>query len=462
MSVNHNIPEFTVAEFSRSIKRVFEDNFGYIRIKGEISGFKKASSGHLYFNLKDETAVINAVCFRGSASLINFDVADGLEVIVSGRVTIYEGRSTYQIIVEKVEIAGIGAIMAAIEKRRIKLLEQGYFDEKNKKPLPFLPKVIGVITSPTGAVIEDIMHRIQNRFPVNLLIYPATMQGKNSATEVIQGIKYFNQKDQVRGVLKVDIIIIARGGGSFEDLLPFNDEDLVKAVFNSHIPIISAVGHETDTTLIDYAADVRAPTPSAAAEMAVPVLKDLQALTNNLSKRLQSYFANFIAVKTNDLEKKYLIHPQQKLLQLQEKLLNLTNYLKQGFVGQITSKQQQLKSFILSKPNYENCQNRLNFLVKNLAISSNHYLQNYQNKIVLADGLLQSYDYKNVLQRGYAIVRNANQDIVDRKTKIKNYQKINIEVMDGDFNAIVCEAKSTNVVNKVDDQLPTLFDNKIK
>jgi exodeoxyribonuclease VII large subunit len=170
--MHHNIPEFTVSEFSRSIKRLVEDNFGYVRLKGEVSGFKKASSGHLYFNLKDDVALVNAVCFRQMADLINFDVADGLEVVASGRITIYEGRSNYQIIVDKLEIAGIGAILAAIEKRRLRLLEEGYFDEKHKKSLPFLPKTIGVITSPTGAVIEDIINRISARFPTHLLVYP--------------------------------------------------------------------------------------------------------------------------------------------------------------------------------------------------------------------------------------------------------------------------------------------------
>jgi exodeoxyribonuclease VII large subunit len=440
--MTHNIPEFTVAEFSRSIKRIVEDNFGYVRIKGEISGFKKAASGHLYFNLKDENAVINAVCFRQMSGLIAFDVADGLEVIASGKITIYEGRSNYQIIVEKLEIAGIGAILAAIEKRRLKLLQEGYFDEMHKQPIPFLPKVIGVITSPTGAVIEDIINRITARFPTHILVYPAAMQGKNSATEVISGVRYFNRSKES---LKPDVIIIARGGGSFEDLLPFNDENLVKAVFNSKIPIISAVGHETDTTLIDYVSDLRAPTPTAAAELSVPVLQNLQLNVENLSKRLTNYFVNFFNVRKDNLTNlaNNLIHPQQKLLDLQQKFSNLFFTLKNNFAYNLKSKEQNLKmlrSQILRPSNqYDNWQNKLNFLTKNLQISGQNYLKNYNSKINFCSNLLISYDYKNVLARGYSVIR-LDKKIIDSKNKVKNNQKINIEVADGSFDAVVFDS----------------------
>lgn len=458
--MNSNIPEFTVAEFSRSMKRIVEDNFGYVRIKGEISGFKEASSGHLYFNLKDEIAIINAVCFKQMASLVAFDVADGLEVVASGRITIYEGRSNYQIIVEKLEIAGIGAILAAIEKRRIKLLEQGYFDAEHKKSLPFLPKIIGVITSPTGAVIEDIVNRITARFPTHLLVYPVVVQGKNAALEVISGIKYFNHNKEE---LKPDVIIIARGGGSFEDLLPFNDEDLVKVVFNSKIPIISAVGHETDTTLIDYVADVRAPTPTAAAEIAVPVLKDLQILNENLAKRLASYFSNCFDVKKNNLISlaNNLAHPQRRLLDLEQKFLQLFLNLKNNFSYNLKNKEQHLGILAnqVSKPSnrYDNWQNQINFLSKNLQISGQNFLKNYHSKINLCGNLLVSYNYKNVLSRGYAVVRVKN-EIIDSKNKIKNNQAINIEVRDGNFNAMVCDSIKSLPKKKEDDKnQPSLF-----
>jgi len=437
--MNHNIPEFTVAEFSRSIKRVVEDNFGYVRIKGEVSGFKRAVSGHLYFNLKDEAAVINAVCFKQMEGLINFDVADGLEVIASGKITIYEGRSNYQIIVEKLEIAGIGAILAAIEKRRLRLSEAGYFDNKHKKSLPFLPKIIGVITSPNGAVVEDIINRINARFPSHLMVYPVVVQGKNAAAEVISGIQYFNQSKN-----KPDVVIVARGGGSVEDLLPFNDEDLVRAVFNSSIPIISAVGHETDTTLIDYVADVRAPTPSAAAEMAVPVLKDLQILNDNLGKRLDNYFTNLLDNKKNNLISlaNNLRHPRQQLDDIEWRFKRLFLQLKNNFDNNLRSKEQDLRllSGNIQNPSNQcdNWQNRINFLNKNLQIGGQNFLKNYHNKINLYSNLLVSYNYKNVLARGYSVIR-VGKNIIDSKNKIKNNQAINVEVLDGHFQAVVVD-----------------------
>ena len=251
--IQHNIVQYSVGEISRSIKRLVEDNFGYVKVVGEVSGFKKASSGHCYFSLKDEEALISCVCFRGSAASLKFNIEDGIQIAVFGKVTTYEGRSNYQIIVQKAEISGVGALMEVIEKRRKMLLAEGLFEEKHKKPLPFWPSKIGVITSKTGAVIEDIIHRVEDRFPTHIMLYPTAVQGQNAAKEIIEGIKYFNSlSDNIPNV-----IIIARGGGSVEDLLPFNDEALVRAVFACDIPIVSAVGHETDTTLIDYVSDVR-------------------------------------------------------------------------------------------------------------------------------------------------------------------------------------------------------------
>ncbi|MCE3255058.1 MAG: xseA [Rickettsiaceae bacterium] len=458
--VMHNIPEFTVSEFSRSVKRLVEDNFGYVRIKGEISGFKKATSGHLYFNLKDDVALVNAVCFRQMAELVKFDLSDGLEVVASGRVTTYEGRSSYQIIIEKLEIAGIGAILAAIEKRRLKLLEAGYFDAKHKKPLPFLPKIIGVITSPTGAVIEDITNRISARFPNHLLIYPATMQGKTSAVEVVEGIKYFNRAKTDK---KPDIIIIARGGGSFEDLLPFNDEDLVMAVFNSAIPIISAIGHETDTTLIDYVADLRAPTPTAAAEMAVPVLKDLQILCDNFGKRLANYFANLLDAKSNSLVNlsSKLIHPAVSLGNLEQKFSQTASILKNSFNQFLNFKEQRFKMLAarISMPvgRYENWQNQIGFLDKNLQNNLKNFFANNQNKTNQLSKLLTSYDYKNVLARGYAVVR-CKEKIISSRQEINSGQVIEIEVKDGNFNAAVFNEEKSLLKKKEDDKKqPSLF-----
>lgn len=342
-----NIPEFTISEFSRSLKNVVEDAFGYVRLKGEISGFKQAASGHLYFSLKDDKALVSAVCFRGVAQRIAFEIGDGLEVVASGRITTYEGRSNYQIIVEKVEISGIGALLEMIEKRRQKLLEEGIFDEQFKRPIPFFPTKIGVITSETGAVIQDIRHRVTDRFPTHLMLYSTLVQGEKAAKEIINAISFFNNLAQSK---KPNVLIIARGGGSFEDLLPFNDENLVRAVFKSEIPIISAVGHETDTTLIDYVADLRAPTPTAAAELATPILEDLKSSVNFLSEKLEELPRQRIVdcfIHLRNLQK-YLIDPQQILSQMGEKLFTLSRSLENSWSNVFLTKSQKLNSLQIS------------------------------------------------------------------------------------------------------------------
>ncbi len=434
----HNVPEFTVGEVSRAIKRVIEDGFGYIKIRGEVSGFKEAASGHCYFSLKDEKALISAVCFRNIASQISFKVEDGLEVVVFGKVTTYEGRSNYQIIVQKVEIAGIGALMDMVEKRRKKLLAEGLFDDKHKKTLPFWPNNIGVITSKTGAVIEDIIHRVQDRFPTNINIYPSAVQGQNAALEVILGIKYFNAlKDKVP-----DVIIIARGGGSLEDLLPFSDEALVREVFNSKIPIISAIGHETDTTLIDYVSDVRAPTPTAAAEIVTPILSDLKKLVVGLEDRLNSYVKNILNDKEKELlhASRNLIHPQKLLEQNEEKVNDISKNMKLLINNYLNNKEQNIRILASSMidPNQvlSNYENKINFLSKDLSNNFDYKINNLENKIILASKLLDSYHYKKVLKRGYAIIRNDHNKVIGNIDNIDINQEINIEMDGGNISAI--------------------------
>ena len=459
--MTHNIPQFTVSELSRSMKRLVEDNFGYVQIKGEISGFKKATSGHLYFNLKDEKALINAVCFKNMASLINFDIEDGLEVAASGRVSIYEGRSNYQIIVEKLEMAGIGAILAAIEKRKAKLAKEGLFDAVHKKPIPFLPNKIGVITSPKGAVIEDILNRISERFGRQILLYPAAMQGQNAASDVINGLQFFEQASEDE---RPDVIIIARGGGSFEDLLPFNEESLVRAVFAAKIPVISAVGHETDTTLLDYVADLRAPTPTAAAEKAVPVRADLQNLLNNLDKRLQSYQIGFVNNCRQNLQKlaSSMQHPRHKLQEMQQKFNQLQSVLNSALIFNLKNKQQNLQIIAakMTKPTakYENLHNKLNFLEQNLHKIWQNTAQIHMSRVNFLDQMLKSYSYKNVLKRGYAAIRK-NGKIISSKELVKNNQAINIELSDGGFDAIAVQ-KIPKKPHKIEasPQQPSLFD----
>src|SRR5579864_644267 len=285
-----NLPEYTVSELSRALKRSIEENFSFVRVRGEISGWKRHSSGHCYLCLKDAEAVLDAVCWRGTAIRLAVKPEDGMEVVCTGRLTTYPGRSKYQLVIETMELAGVGALLKLFEDRRKRLAAEGLFAEERKKRLPFLPRIIGVVTSPTGAVIRDILHRLNDRFPRHVLVWPVAVQGEGAAAQIAAAIDGFNRLPQAGGekggVPRPELIIVARGGGSLEDLMAFNEEVVVRAAARSAIPLISAVGHETDTTLIDHAADRRAPTPSAAAEIAVPVRLDLVADLAGKSSRL--------------------------------------------------------------------------------------------------------------------------------------------------------------------------------
>jgi exodeoxyribonuclease VII large subunit len=265
-----NSPALTVTELSGALKRTIENAFGQVRVRGEISGFKRHASGHCYFTLKDENACIDAVIWRTSAGALAFRPEDGAEVIATGKLTTYPGRSKYQIVVDRMELAGEGALLALLERRRKALAAEGLFAPERKRKLPFLPQVIGVVTSPTGAVIRDILHRLEDRCPTRVILWPVAVQGEGAAARIAEAIRGFPSRAP-----RPDLLIVARGGGSIEDLWPFNEEEVVRAAAESPIPLISAVGHETDTTLIDYAADLRAPTPTAAAEIAVPVRSEL-------------------------------------------------------------------------------------------------------------------------------------------------------------------------------------------
>ena len=281
-----NAPEFSVSELSSALKRAIEDRFGYVRVRGEISGYRGPhSSGHVYFSLKDAGARLDAVIWKGVFGRMRVKPEEGLEVVVTGKITTFPGKSAYQIIVESLEPAGVGALMALLEARRRKLAEEGLFDPARKQLLPYLPRVIGVVTSPTGAVIRDILHRLADRFPVHVLVWPVRVQGETSAAEVAQAIRGFNALAPDGAIPRPDLLIVARGGGSLEDLWSFNEEIVVRAAAESEIPLIAAVGHETDWTLIDHAADVRAPTPTAAAELSVPVRSDLMATLADLDGR---------------------------------------------------------------------------------------------------------------------------------------------------------------------------------
>src|SRR5213082_4005246 len=297
-----NAPEFTVSELSSALRRTVEDAYGHVRVRGEFSGFRGAhSSGHCYFALKDESAKIEAVVWKSALYRMRFKPQEGLEVIATGKLTTYPGSSKYQIVIEALEPAGIGALMALMEERKKKLAAEGLFDEARKQLLPWLPEVIGVVTSPTGAVIRDILHRLQDRFPRRVLVWPVKVQGDGSAEQIAAAIRGFNALPETGRIPRPDLLIVARGGGSLEDLWSFNEEIVVRTAAGSMIPLISAVGHETDVTLIDFVSDKRCPTPTAAAECAVPVRSDLLAQIDSLARRQLSSWARGLEGRRTEL-----------------------------------------------------------------------------------------------------------------------------------------------------------------
>jgi exodeoxyribonuclease VII large subunit len=317
-----NAPAVSVSELASALKRVVEGSFDHVRVRGEISGFKRHGSGHCYFTLKDDSACMDAVIWRGQAADLRFAPEDGIEVVATGRLTTYAARSRYQIVVERLELAGQGALMALLDKRRRQLASEGLFDEARKKRLPFAPRVIGVVTSPTGAVIRDILHRLEDRCPCHVIVWPVPVQGEGAAAKVAEAVNGFNALASDGSLPRPDLLIVARGGGSVEDLWAFNEEEVVRAVAASDIPIISAVGHETDTSLCDFAADVRAPTPSAAAELAVPVRSELLAAVRELGARAERCARRTLERGSEQLhtclrqwpEREALLAPQQQRL----------------------------------------------------------------------------------------------------------------------------------------------------
>ena len=294
-----NTPEYSVSELAGALKRTVEAAYGYVRVRGEISGWKRAASGHAYLCLKDDGAVIDAVMWKTGFAALNFRPEDGLEVIVTGKLTTYPGRSKYQIVIERMEPAGVGALLAQLEERKRKLTAEGLFDPARKRPLPYIPQVIGVITSPTGAVIRDILHRLADRFPRRVLVWPVQVQGEAAAAQVVAALAGFNALIAGGRVPRPDLLIVARGGGSIEDLAAFNEEAVVRTVAASDIPVITAVGHETDTTLVDFASDYLAPTPTSAAERAVPVLSELVFNLGALGLRQDRCVRRGVAIRTD-------------------------------------------------------------------------------------------------------------------------------------------------------------------
>lgn len=377
---------FSVSDASALLKNVVETAFPEIRVRGELSGITRATSGHIYMSIKDSGAVINAIIWRSTP--VPFKLEDGMEVIVTGKFTTYPARSNYQLIVNNIEMAGVGAILKMLEERKQKLSAEGLFDASRKKPLPRLPQRIGVVTSPTGAAFQDIQNRLRERFPVHVLLYPATVQGESAAREVANGIEYFNKMNNV------DVIIVARGGGALEDLLPFSEEIVVRAAAASHIPLISGVGHEPDWMLIDFAADVRAPTPTGAAEMVVPTKLSLIQELDNMSHRLDTVFATRLVGVRQRLENISVKSPKQIVMEWAQRLDDVGRTIGLIISNKMAVARQKIDT-IANMPNI--LTNKMNML--------NQSMQHVGN-------MLNSLSYKNVLRRGFAIVRDENNKII--------------------------------------------------
>lgn len=327
-----NAQPLSITELSQALKRTVEDRFGHVRLRGELSGVKRAASGHMYCALKDDKAVLDGVMWRGNTGRLSFAPEDGLEVIATGKLTTYAGRSKYQIVIDQLELAGEGALLALLEKTRERLAAEGLFAQERKRRLPYLPRTIGVVTSPTGSVIRDILHRLADRFPSHVLVWPVLVQGQGAAEQVAAAVRGFSDMAADGAVARPDIVIVARGGGSIEDLWSFNEESVVRAVAECSVPVISAVGHETDTTLVDYASDRRAPTPTAAAEMAVPVRADLVATLADFANRQQRAVLRPVELGRERLAARLQRLPKaQNVLQTQaQRLDDLTERLRRG------------------------------------------------------------------------------------------------------------------------------------
>ena len=439
-----NIPEYTVSEVSAALKRTVEETFDRVRVRGEVSGFKHAASGHLYMSLKDENAVIDAVCWRGTTKSLSVAPEDGLEIIATGRVTTYAARSKYQIVIDSIELAGEGALLKLLEERRKKLAAEGLFDTGRKRPLPFLPDVIGVVTSPSGAVIRDILHRLRDRFPRRVLVWPVLVQGEGAAEQVAAAIEGFNAMALDGPVPRPDVVIVARGGGSTEDLWAFNEEVVVRAAAVSEIPLISAVGHETDTTLIDFAADLRAPTPTAAAEMAVPVRADLLDTVQDMQSRLGRAARRVFRERRVHLEglQRGLRNPRHVLQAAMQRLDDAVERLGRGWRQRREGSRRSLVEAgrRLDRRHVErlaeNARREVSRLTKELIRETSRRVTEQRARFGALARLLESLNYLGVLERGFAVVKSED-SIVSRAAAVVPGMLLDIEFADGHVGARV-------------------------
>ncbi len=443
-AVLNNVVEWTVSELSAALRKTVEDNYGYVRVRGEVSGFKGASpSGHVYFRLKDDRAVLEGVIWKGVYGRMRVKPEDGLDVIVSGKLTTFAGSSKYQIVIDTLEPAGIGALMKLLEERKKKLAAEGLFDEARKQLIPFLPNVIGVVTSPTGAVIRDILHRLADRFPRRVLVWPVRVQGESSAAEVANAIRGFNALPEGGALPRPDLIIVARGGGSLEDLLSFSDEAVVRAAADSMIPLISAVGHETDITLIDFASDRRAPTPTAAAEMAVPVRAELLAQIAALAARQIGSWQRGMDMRRTELRAaaralpardELLADPRQRLDTLARRLPRALHANAQLHRTHLTRAAARLTPRLL-KLRLARSSEIVVTLEQRGKRARDNYLQRRNDRLRTAGQLLAAFSYRGVLARGFALVRDGEGHPLRAAAAVAGGTRLEIEFSDGRVGA---------------------------
>jgi exodeoxyribonuclease VII large subunit len=470
-----NAPEWTVSELAGALRRTLEDAFGFVRLRGEISGYRGPhSSGHAYFGLKDENACIDAVIWKTTFNRLRLKPQQGLEVVVTGRVTTFPGKSKYQIIVDTLEPAGVGALMALLEERRRTLTAEGLFALERKRKLPFLPRVIGIVTSPTGAVIRDILHRLADRFPRHVLVWPVRVQGETSADEVAAAIRGFNALDAGGPIARPDVLVVARGGGSFEDLWGFNEEIVVRAAADSAIPLVAAIGHETDWTLIDLAADVRAPTPTGAAEMIVPVRSDLIATLGGLARRHAEGIGRFLDGRRAELRSaaRALPGPDALFATKRQRLDLASAMLKPALAHNARDHERRYRETCRAferlsptmrlaghrvrlealgerlaasrqslaraeRARIERCRERLGTLAAQAQRATLTLLHRRRDRLASAAALLNSLGYKAVLARGYALVRDSGDRPVRNAAAVMPGQALAIEFADGTVKATV-------------------------
>lgn len=432
-----NQPELTVSQLAASLKRTIETNYDHVTVRGELGRVTIARSGHLYADLKDDRAVLGMVMWKGQADRLPFRPEEGLEVIATGRLSTYEGRSAYQLIAASMRPAGTGALMQLLEERRQKLAAEGLFDREHKKQIPYMPRTIGVVTSPTGAVIRDILHRIRDRFPVRVIVWPALVQGEMAARQVTAGIEGFNS---MTGADRPDLIIVARGGGSIEDLWPFNDETLVRAAFASRIPLISAIGHETDTTLIDLVADQRAPTPTGAAEMAVPVRSELLLNISETGERLVRALRRNLVRSRDRISAARLPRPETFLQSRRQRLDYAAASLPRATLARVRQaslrlSRQQLSPLIL-RSEIRTRRARLDDLGNRLHPAFIR-LSNQKKGLLAAEAkLLETLSYQATLKRGYAIIRGPAGQILRHSADAGTCTELRIGFADGEIRAV--------------------------